>query len=127
MAADFSTVGCGRDAPCPGKKLEVDIAPGNDGGMGPDQALTMPHWMEVDRSAGTATLEVVAGKTDANNYWNFNGYHYGNAHVVVPQGTEVTINFSNMDQLSPHSLGIDARTSDFPTIIQEIEPVFEGA
>ena len=90
--------------------------------------LTMPEWMTVDEEANTVTMDIVSGESDANNSWNFNGYHAGdNARIVVPQGAEVTINFTNQDELTPHSLGIDAQTSNFPATFQEVEPVFEGA
>lgn len=89
--------------------------------------LTMPDWMSVDEAANTVTMDIVSGESDANNAWNFNGYHSGNARIVVPEGAEVTINFTNRDDLTPHSLGIDTQTSDFPATFQTVEPVFDGA
>jgi sulfocyanin len=90
--------------------------------------LMMPDWMTVDASASTATIELVAGMTDANNSWNFNGYYGGNAAIVVPAGYTVTVNFSNRDPVNPHSVGIDADTSGtWPAMFQDPQAVFEGA
>jgi len=91
--------------------------------------LTMPDWMTVDEQNQTVTMEIIAGSTSANNNWNYNGYHAGgnNARIVVPQGYEVTINFENQDDLSPHSVGIDAEVGDYPPTFQSIEPAFDGA
>lgn len=91
--------------------------------------LTMPDWMTVDEQNQTVTMEIIAGSTSANNNWNYNGYHAGgnNARIVVPQGYEITINFENQDDLSPHSVGIDAQVGDYPPTFQSIEPVFDGA
>ena len=91
--------------------------------------LTMPDWMTVDEQNQTVTMEIIAGSTSANNNWNYNGYHAGgnNARIVVPQGYEVTINFENQDDLSPHSVGIDAQVGDYPPTFQSIEPAFDGA
>jgi len=90
---------------------------------------TMPDWMTVDEENQTVTMDIISGSTSANNNWNYNGYHAGgnNARIVVPQGFEITINFENQDDLSPHSLGIDTRVGDYPPTFQNIEPAFEGA
>ncbi len=90
--------------------------------------LMVPDWMTVDAAAMTVSMDIVAGQTDANNSWNFNGYYSGNATIVVPAGYAVTINFSNDDPVNPHSVGIDANTSgSFPAMFQDPVPVFEGA
>lgn len=89
--------------------------------------LTMPDWMQVDRSARTATLEIVAGKTDANNSWNFNGYADGEVEVVVPVDFEITVDFRNADQVMAHSLGIDELQESWPATFQNPRPVFQGA
>lgn len=89
--------------------------------------LTMPDWMTVDEAANTVTMDIVAGSSDANNSWNYNGYYSGNARIVVPQGAEVTVNFTNEDQLTPHSLGIGETRDSWPATFQSVTPVFEGA
>lgn len=95
---------------------------------GAQSDLTMPEWMEVDHDAQTVTMEVTAGSDPSNNRWNFNGYANGDATVVVPQGYEITIEFTNADPNNPHSLGIDERPSGgWPATFQNPTPVFEGA
>lgn len=89
--------------------------------------LSTPDWMSLDREAETVTLEIVAGKTDALNGWNFNGYHSGDATIVVPAGFDVTIEFTNQDQVMSHSLGIDERTGNFPATFDQVAPAFAGA
>jgi FtsP/CotA-like multicopper oxidase with cupredoxin domain len=90
-------------------------------------SLTTPDWMTVDAASQTITLEIVAGKDESNNRWNFNGYSRGNGAIVVPEGYTVTINFRNDDPNVPHSIGVDAGTGNFPATFQDPEPVFAGA
>lgn len=87
----------------------------------------LPDWMQVNDSNQTVEMEVVAAKTSANSNWNFNGYANGNATITVPQGYEVTIEFSNEDPAVAHSLGIDERMDGWPATFSDPEPVFEGA
>lgn len=89
--------------------------------------LTMPDWMQVDRDAESVLLEIVAGATPANNYWNFQGLAMGEAEIVVPLGYSVTIEFRNEDQSMAHSLGIDEVETSWPAMFQDPQPVFEGA
>ncbi len=103
-------------------------AAGDETGGGEAAALSMPDWMQVDEAAQTVTMEVVAGQTDANNSWNFNGYSNGDITIVVPVGYTVTIDFSNGDGVSAHSLGIDRSPGgDFPAIFDGPATAFEGA
>lgn len=90
-------------------------------------ALTVPSWMTVDQDAKTVHLKIVAGETNANNSWNFNGYVNGEATITVPEGFTVTIEFENRDQVMAHSIGVDALTANFPPIFDDPEPVFPGA
>lgn len=89
--------------------------------------LSTPEWMQVDQANQTVTLDIVAGSSNANNSWNYNGYHSGNATIVVPEGFEITINFENADQVNPHSLGIDTRVGNYPAVFQQTQLAFEGA
>ena len=100
-------------------------APGAKATSGAPQ-LSMPDWMKVDKSGKKVTLEIVAGKTDANNHWNFNGYTNGGAHIVVPEGYAVEIHFQNKDPRMAHSMGIEEMQSPWPAAIQP-NPVFDGA
>lgn len=97
------------------------------GAANPCAGMDMPDWFTMDEAAKTVTLDIAAGSSDANNYWNFNGYHGGNATIVVPEGYTVTINFTNSDPLTTHSIGVDAMTSGFPTVFDAPSPVFDGA
>jgi sulfocyanin len=84
--------------------------------------------MEIDRSANTVRLEIVAGASDPNNRWNFNGYARGQATITVPRGYEITIEFRNDDSDVPHSLGVgELPDSSFPPMFEDPQPVFEGA
>lgn len=95
----------------------------------PATALTTPSWMRVNHDARTVTMDIVAGQTQANNRWNFNGHANGDATVVVPEGYRVTINFRNDDPANPHSVGIDRRTgSSWPATFESLDEIaFEGA
>ena len=75
----------------------------------------------------SVTIELTAGQTADNNYWNFNGFYGGTGEIVVPAGYSVTINFTNNDPGMAHSFGVDARTSGFPSMFTDPVPVFEGA
>ena len=90
-------------------------------------ALSMPDWMQVDHSAQTATMTIIAGSTNKANYWNYNGFTNGEATIVVPTGYTVTINFRNQDPNMSHSIGVDSRTGGFPAAFTSVTPVFEGA
>lgn len=100
---------------------------GEPPGAAPPQQLPVPDWMQVDREAGTVSLEIVAGETDVNNSWNFNGLTRGEADIVVPEGFEVRITFRNGDSASPHSLGIAELQDPWPATFADPSPVFEGA
>lgn len=90
-------------------------------------ALTVPNWMQVNEDQRTVTIDLVAGSTSANNYWNFNGYYGGQGHVTVPEGYEVTINLRNEDPNMGHSLGVGERQAQYPANFTQVTPAFEGA
>jgi FtsP/CotA-like multicopper oxidase with cupredoxin domain len=91
------------------------------------EALQIPEWMKVDRNARLVQIEIVAGKTEFNNHWNFNGFAKGNATITVPEGYKVVIRFRNGDPSFPHSLGIGQRMEQFPPLFENPAPVFPGA
>jgi len=91
------------------------------------QDVTTPDWMQVDNDAQTVIMEVVAGSTDENRSWNFNGYYSGNVEIVVPEGYEITIEFINEDPSNPHSLGIGEPVEGMYPPDVDPTPVFEGA
>ena len=84
-------------------------------------------WIAVDEGARTVVIDLVAGSTDANNRWNFNGYANGDATVVVPEGYTVTLNFENRDPVNYHSVGVLERAASYPAIFDQAVPVFDGA
>lgn len=108
--------------------LEADTAMGDEmGDMGDAGALSTPAWMQIDETAKTVTMDITAGESDVNNYWNYNGLYAGNGRIVVPEGYAVTINFNNADATQPHSLGIEESMTTWPATFESPEPVFEGA
>lgn len=104
----------------------MEETPADQGAMAGGEMST-PAWMTVDEAAKTATLEIHAGESDANNRWNFNGLYAGNGSITVPEGYEVTINFTNSDPTQPHSMGIDESMETWPATFDNPEPVFAGA
>lgn len=106
---------------------EPAMAEDNPGAQGGQAALTVPDWMTVDEADQTVTMEIVAGQSNANNNWNYNGYYGGDGTIVVPEGWEVTIEFSNEDQVNAHSISIESQVDDYPPTFTEANPVFDGA
>lgn len=115
--------GCGNGGEQPAEGDQTD-APAEQPAAAAE--LTMPDWFQVDHDAQTVTIELTAGATSDNNYWNFNGYVGGQGQIVVPEGYEVTINLTNEDPAMAHSLGVDERTDNFPANFSQPSPVFEG-
>ncbi len=89
--------------------------------------LEVPDWMVVDNDAKTVSIEIVAGKTNANNNWNFNGFAKGEATVVVPEGYTVNLKFTNNDPNMVHSIGVGEKMDMYPAMIENPQPVFAGA
>jgi len=87
--------------------------------------MMMPAWFQMDEANQTVTLDMTA--TMDGGQWKFNGYNFGGAAITVPEGYTVTINLINEDPAMAHSIGVDARTSDFPGSFADPQPVFEGA
>lgn len=104
-----------------------EAAAGSEAAPEQSAELTMPEWFQMDESGQTVTLDITAGTTSANNNWNFNGFYGGTGEIVVPVGYTVTINFTNDDPNIAHSIGVDARTGNFPGSFSNPTPVFEGA
>jgi uncharacterized cupredoxin-like copper-binding protein len=111
--------------------MEADTSAMEETGTMDDETvggeLSTPDWMTIDATAQTVTMEIQAGSSDANNYWNFNGLYAGNGSITVPQGYSVTINFTNSDPTQPHSLGIDEAQDSWPATFDAPEPAFAGA
>lgn len=125
LAALVSTLATGGAGP---RAATAAAAVGRAGPATPDaNRQELPDWIRVNREAGEVKLVVVAGKTDFNHRWNFNGYANGDATITVPQGYRVTLDFRNDDPAVPHSLGIGEREERYPPIFENPTPAFEGA
>jgi FtsP/CotA-like multicopper oxidase with cupredoxin domain len=116
----FGLVACGGDAPeAPAERAAQPAAAA---------ALTTPDWFQVDHDANTVQIQLVAGSTNANNYWNFQGFYGGRGAIVVPEGYTVTITLENRDPNMGHSVGVGERRTSWPgSFSTPITPVFEGA
>ena len=86
--------------------------------------VTMPSWFRMDGNA--VEIDIVAGQTNKGNYWNYNGAQFGEMTIMVPQGAEVTFNFSNEDPNMAHSIGVSANFDQAPAMV-DATPVFAGA
>lgn len=89
--------------------------------------LSQPNWFQMDEAAQTVTIDLIAGSTSDNNYWNFNGFFGGRGAIVVPEGYTVTVNFANQDPNMAHSVGVGERLASWPTSFSEVTPTFPGA
>ena len=107
-------------APAPAPAPAAETAAASSGTMPAD-------WISVDDGARTVTIDLVAGSTDANNRWNFNGFANGEASVVVPVGYTVTINFENRDPVNYHSVSVLEKAASYPAMFDDATPVFDGA
>ena len=122
MAA-FGLAACGGDEPATQAPVTTPAAEAPAADAGP---LTMPDWYQIDRDARTVTLNITAGTSSDNNYWNYNGMYGGRGHLVIPQGYQVTVNLTNNDPNMAHSIGIGERRSSYPATFSNPEPVFAG-
>jgi FtsP/CotA-like multicopper oxidase with cupredoxin domain len=106
----------------------ADQPPAADPGEAPAPAeLATPDWFVVDHDAETVHIELVAGTTSANSYWNFQGFHGGEGEIVVPEGYEVTVNLVNQDPAMAHSVGVGELRANYPSTFDDVQPIFEGA
>jgi FtsP/CotA-like multicopper oxidase with cupredoxin domain len=123
----FALAACGGDSQtseqAPAGEAETPAA---ETAAAPAGELSLPGWFQMDAASRTVTLNITAGATSDNQYWNYNGYYGGTGTIVVPEGYLVTINFTNDDPAMAHSLGVDARTGGFPASFSDPTPVFEG-
>lgn len=125
----FALAACGgepADEPQAGEMgEEAPTAEAPTTGAATDE-LQMPDWYQYDEAGNSVTLEMASGSNGDNNYWNYNGYAHGEVTVVVPQGAEVTINYTNQDPNLAHSIGVAPFSSNPPASVSP-DPVFEGA
>jgi FtsP/CotA-like multicopper oxidase with cupredoxin domain len=116
----FVIAACGdaepADQPAPGAEQPAAVG-----------ELTTPDWFQVDNNAQTVTIELVAGTTSANNYWNFHGVFGGRGGITVPEGYTVTLTLRNQDPNMGHSVGVGERMATWPNSFTQVTPIFEGA
>ncbi len=120
LIAGIGLTACGDPEPAP----DVD-APAEE--PAEPAALETPGWFMVDHDAETVEIELVAGTTSANNYWNFHGIYGGAGEVVVPEGYEITITLTNEDPNMGHSAGVGEIQATWPNNFSEVVPIFDGA
>lgn len=89
--------------------------------------MGMPDWMQVDHDAQTVAIQLTAGSSSANNYWNYNGFYGGSGGITVPVGYTVTVTFTNQDPAMAHSYGVEEPMDTWPNQFEETSPEFEGA
>ncbi len=121
---------CGLAA-CGGGDSSDEAPPASAPGAGTAPAAApeefrMPDWMQVDNVLRTVSIQLVAGLTDDNNRWNYNGYSGGTGGITVPVGYTVTITLENQDPAMAHSVGVDEAQPNYPNVFAEVTPVFEG-
>ncbi len=92
----------------------------------PAGPMTTPAWFMVDHDARTVAVTLIAGETNASNYWNYNGATNGDLAITVPEGYSVSIEQVNRDPNMAHSIGILELPENFMMPPQP-NPVFEGA
>lgn len=119
----FGIAACGGDEPADQAAPATDAPPAAEQAPATQQAA---DWFQVDEDAQTVTIDLVAGSTNANNYWNYNGLYGGAGEITVPEGFTVTINFSNQDPGMGHSVGIGEAQATYPASYSSPTPVFEG-
>jgi FtsP/CotA-like multicopper oxidase with cupredoxin domain len=115
----FGIAACGNGEPAE----EPAPAPADPAAEAPG----VPAWMQVDENARTVTIDLIAGQTSANNYWNYNGQYGGDGAITVPEGYSVTINLTNQDPNMGHSVGVGERQATYPANFTQVTPVFAGA
>jgi sulfocyanin len=80
----------------------------------PGTAQTAPSkWLSYNAATKTVTFALEAGAPGTAGPFNFNGYTNGAATLTVPAGSNVVINFVNLDG-TPHSAEIIADKDPMP-------------
>jgi len=130
VAAVFVACGGGEPAEAPQRggssQPAASAPPASTLPAPPEGPLAMPEWLTVDNDARTVHLTLIAGETNKNNHWNYNGATNGDLAITVPEGYTVTIDQVNRDPNMAHSLGILDLPANFAMPPQP-NPVFPGA
>ena len=88
--------------------------------------MTVPDWYTVDNTARTVQINLTAGQSPRNNYWNYNDHINGELAITVPVGYTVSITLNNQDPNMAHSVGVSSELTSF-VVPPTPDPVFEGA
>jgi sulfocyanin len=124
----LAACGGGGDAPATdGEPSEPVAQPAAAAGpVAPTGPLTVPEWYTVDNASQTVNIQLTAGSTPDNNYWNFNGFINGEIAITVPEGYTVNVTLTNDDPNMAHSVGVSSELTSF-IAPPAPNPVFEGA
>lgn len=117
---------CG-DAPDPPAETDTPDTAAEQPAAAEPGALQTPDWFVVDHDGQTVEIDLIAGTSSANNYWNFHGLYGGEGEIVVPEGYEVTINLINEDPNMGHSVGVGEVQATWPNSFSDPAPIFDGA
>lgn len=86
------------------------------------QSTKLTHsWMQPDASAKTVVIAVILNA----NELSMNGFSHGFAEVDIPVGWQVTVNFTNKNNVLPGGLMVVAPSAVVST--KHVLPVFAGA
>ena len=125
-ALALTLVACGGgDQPAPAAEEPEEASPA-PAPTPPTGALTTPEWFSVDHDARTVSMALIAGTTNANNYWNYVGTLHGELSVTVPVGYQVEIELINKDRVMAHSVGVSEGDGTFGAVVEPVA-AFEGA
>lgn len=126
LLLSLTTVACGGGDADGGATTEQPPATQTPAGGETGGTMSTPEWFVMDAASNAVTLNITAGATSAQNYWNYNGFTAGKGSITVPVGATVTINFANNDPNMAHSLGIEEWQDTWGGTV-EVSPVFDGA
>jgi sulfocyanin len=91
----------------------------------PGTAQTAPSkWLSYEAAKNTVTFALEAGAPGSAGPFNFNGYNNGRATLTVPAGSNVVLNFVNLDG-TPHSAEVIADQDPMPN--QGADPAIPAA
>lgn len=124
LAAAACGGGDSADAP-PAEPAPEAPAAAPAGPAAPTGAMTIPEWYAVNHDARTVAIELTAGATADNNYWNYNGFIRGELAITVPEGYTVEITLINEDPNMGHSVGVSTELANFA--LMSPDPAFAGA
>ena len=88
-------------------------------------AALVPGTASLAAAAHAVDISIVAGKDAGSGGFDFNGYKNGGMTITVPVGWQVTVHFTNANDL-PHSVAVLAVGAD-KSPLPSGAPVFSGA